>query len=972
MYDHKEIEKKWQAAWDKEQLYKTPVNPDPAKKKYILDMFPYPSGAGLHVGHPIGYIGTDILSRFFRMSGYDVLHPMGWDAFGLPAENYAIKTGVHPDTTTDQNTKRYKEQLQMIGLSYDWSREINTSKPEYYKWTQWLFLKLYEKGLAYKKEASVNWCPKDQTVLANEQVRDGKCDRCGTQVVQKLLSQWFFKITDYAEELLNDLEPLDWPEPIKLMQKNWIGKSEGSEIDFEISNDEKTNFVLLHGWHGSPEKYFFGKLKSELQRRGYKVQAPELPHPGDPVVATQVETALRQCTFDQNTVILGHSLGGVVAMKLIEQLQVPIRELVLVGSYIDNRFKDESEFEPETFDWKFDFDAIKRNARQVTILHDTNDPLVYDNQPEKIQSKIGGTIFRFAAQKGHMRADNEPFINNIVIPKIKVFTTRPDTLFGATYMVLAPEHPLVVQITTRDQRQEVESYIEAAKKKTELQRTALEKDKSGVFTGAYAINPATNEKIPVWIADYVLGSYGTGAIMAVPAHDERDFEFAKKYGLGIKEVVNPKPGAGLIEKVIEAFEGIRLFTGEGILVNSGEFTSLESWEARNVMAEKFGKTKVQYKLRDWLISRQRYWGAPIPIIYCDKCGQQAVPEKDLPVLLPTDVDFLPTGESPIARSKTFHQVKCPNCGGEAKRDSDTMDTFVDSSWYFFRFTDPHDEKQFASKEMTQKWLPVDTYVGGAEHAVLHLLYARFFTKVLRDLGYINFGEPFKQLKNQGLILAPDGEKMSKSKGNVINPDDIVAEYGADAFRMYEMFMGPFDDVKPWSTQGVIGVRRFLDRVAKLEASSVTDSNDLHKLIKKITHDIHDFKFNTSVAAFMEYLNNHKELSKHDLEVYLLLLAPFAPHLAEELWYNLGHNDSIHSQPWPQYDEKLAKDDTVEFVVQINGKKKGTIMIPAGLEGKDAKQHVDSSELFAKLGLADKKFEKVVFVKDKLVNFVIKE
>jgi leucyl-tRNA synthetase len=785
MYDHKQIEKKWQKEWEKERLYKTPAHPDPDKKKYILDMFPYPSGAGLHVGHPVGYIGTDIVSRFFRMSGYDVLHPMGWDAFGLPAENYAIKTGVHPQKTTKASIAKFKEQIEMIGLSYDWEREINTSDPEYYKWTQWLFLLLYKNGLAYKKEASVNWCPKDQTVLANEQVRDGKCDRCGTQVVQKLLSQWFFKITDFAEELLNELEPLDWPEPIKLMQKNWIGKSVGATVTFPLTD---------------------------------------------------------------------------------------------------------------------------------------------------IPSQTDGKHF------------------------IEVFTTRPDTLFGATFLVISPEIAQKWIEVGWQASDDVKKYVTESFKKTELVRLTQEKDKTGINAGIRAINPATGEKIPVWIADYVLGSYGTGAIMAVPAHDERDFAFAKKFKLPIQEVIKSDED---------------IYTGEGELINSGEFTGMRSDEARDKMILAFGHEKIQYKIRDWLISRQRYWGAPIPIIYCDNCGMQPVPEKDLPVELPTDVDFLPTGESPIARSKTFHDVKCPECGGPARRDSDTMDTFVDSSWYFFRYTDPDNKKEFASKKEMHKWMPVDTYVGGAEHAVLHLLYSRFLTKVFKKLEFIEFDEPFVQLKNQGLVLGLDGEKMSKSRGNVINPDDVIEAYGADALRMYEMFTGPFNDVKPWSTQGIVGVARFLDKVVNLAAEG-QDNNDMHKLIRKITRDIHDFKFNTSIAAFMEYLNNHKQLSKNDLQSFLKLLAPFAPHLTEELWHNLGHKKSIHLEKWPKYDENLAKDGTIKFVIQINGKKRGMISAPAGLSGPEMRKLVDASELFTKLDLANRKFEKVVFVQDKLVNFVIKE
>lgn len=776
-YDHKEIEKKWQQEWETSGIYKTPEHPDPAKKKYILDMFPYPSGAGLHVGHPIGYIGTDILARFYRMRGYDVLHPMGWDAFGLPAENYAIKTGIRPEETTQASIERFRQQMKMIGLSYDWSREVNTSDPSYYKWTQWLFLLLHKNGLAYKKEAYVNWCPKDNTVLANEQVVNGACDRCGTTVAQKLLSQWFFKITDFADELLESLETLDWPEPIKLMQKNWIGKSEGAEIAFSLS----------------------------------------------------------------------------------------------------------------------DMKGLEDNAMSV-----------------------------------------------------EVFTTRPDTIFGATFIVVSPEIAKKWMEAGWNPPKEVKEYVENSSKKTELARMSV-KEKEGIATGVHATNPANQAKIPVWVADYVLGSYGTGAIMAVPAHDERDYEFAKKYNLGIVKVVKPD------------HEIDEVYTEEGLLINSGEFSGESSGTARPTMARKYGKIKVQYKLRDWLVSRQRYWGAPIPMIYCDQCGMQQVPESDLPVLLPTDVDFLPTGESPLARSKSFHEVKCPNCDGNARRDSDTMDTFVDSSWYFFRFTDPHNDSEFASRENMQTWLPVDTYVGGAEHAVLHLLYARFFAKVLNKLGFINFTEPFVQLKNQGLVLGLDGEKMSKSRGNVINPDDVINDYGADALRMYEMFMSPFNDVKPWSTNGIIGVARFLEKVDKLQIDG-EDSKDIHKLTEKITSDIRSFKFNTAIASFMEYLNHHKTLSKNDYEVLLKLLAPFAPHLTEELWHKFGHKDSIHLKQWPQYDEDLVKDEKVTIVVQFNGKKKAALEVEPGMSEEDVK---------AKIDLSGKEILKTIYVPDKLINFVVK-
>ena len=979
MYNHKEIDKKWQDRWEAEELYTTPTHPTPSTKKYILDMFPYPSGAGLHVGHPEGYTATDILSRFYRMSGFDVLHPMGWDAFGLPAENYAIKTGTPPGKSTADNIKNFRRQIKSIGLSYDWSREVDTSSPDYYKWTQWLFLLFYRNGLAYKKEAYVNWCPKDQTVLANEQVKDGKCDRCGTEVVQKLLSQWFLKITDYAEELLHGLEPLDWPEPIKSMQRNWIGKSEGAEIDFEIASDDavKPNFVILHGYTGRADKNFIPWLKLSLENNGFDVQAPQLPNTDKPVETEQVEYVLQHCKFDENTVLIGHSLGARVAMRALLNYGKKIKSLVLVAPAVlepEFRFGNNRPFW-STFSWQdLDYQKLQELSATRIVLSD----LAEEERIrflEHLAPKLNANLIRGYASKEHFTGKQEAMVWNALMPSVKVFTTRPDTLFGATYLVLAPEHPLVAQITTEDQKHAVASYVANTQKKSELERIALEKIKTGEFTGAYAVNPATGQRIPIWIADYVLATYGTGAIMAVPGHDERDFEFAQKYHLPIVNVVDPSNDVVLIDKLKDKLENIlrgkEIYSGEGVLVNSGEFNGTPSAAAREKIADKFGKLKIQYKLRDWLVSRQRYWGAPIPIVYCDSCGMQEVPENDLPVLLPTDVDFLPTGESPLKRSPAFGKVKCPKCNQDATRDFDTMDTFVDSSWYFFRFTDPHNPSEFAVKTAMNEWLPVDTYVGGAEHAVLHLLYARFFTKVLNKLGFINFDEPFKQLRNQGLILGPDGEKMSKSRGNVINPDDVLVQYGADAFRMYEMFMGPLEDAKPWSTQGIVGLSRFLDRVSKIKSTAIPNNSDIHKLIKRITHDIHNMKFNTAIAAFMEYLNTHKELSQPDFETFLKLLAPFAPHLTEELWHQLGHSDSIHKQPWPMYDQDLTKDDSVTIVIQVNGKTKGTILVPAGLKGEELKNAVDSSGLYGKLGLKDKKKEKVITVPDKLVNFVIK-
>lgn len=804
-YNPKKIEKKWQKVW--EQAHPKPKGTK--GKYYCLDMFPYPSGDGLHVGHVENFTATDIYARFMRYQGYDVLHPMGWDAFGLPAENFAIKTGVHPDRKTRESIKNFTRQIKSIGLSYDWDRELNTSSPEYYRFTQWMFLFLYQHGLAYKKKANVNWCPSCQTVLANEQVIDGKCDRSGDVVVQKDLEQWFFRITDFIEPtkgvdgrkitgLISGLDRIDWPESTKAAQRHWIGRSEGAEVVFYVAETEE---------------------------------------------------------------------------------------------------------------------------------------------------------------------------------EIRVFTTRLDTIYGCTYVVVAPDHPLIAKFAGRIQNaDEVKQYLIVTKKKTDLERTELNKDKAGVrLSGIEAVHPFTGERLPVYAADYVLATYGTGAVMGVPAHDERDALFAKKYQLELRQSIENSNGSAETEEI---------FTEDGRLINSKEFTGLSSAEAREKMVawlkkEKLGTKVVNYRLRDWLISRQRYWGAPIPIIYCDDCGAVPVPEKDLPVKLPTDVDFRPDGESPLVRSKSFHRVKCPKCGRKARRESDTMDTFVCSSWYYLRYVDPKNAKQFASKKVLEKYLPVDFYMGGAEHTVLHLLYARFFTKALRQHGYLNFDEPFQMLRHQGMILAPDGNKMSKSKGNVVNPDQMVAEFGADSLRLYEMFMGPLDEMKAWNTASVIGPRRFLEKVWKL-AEKIDDSEKskdyslLHRTIQKVTEDVALLKFNTAISALMILTNDlerRERIGRAEYKSLLVLLAPFAPHISEELWQRLGEKKSIFLAPWPKYDPKKIREETKAIAVQINGKVRGTIELS-----------VDAPETEAKaLALADpkiracidhKEIRKCVYVPGRILNFVV--
>lgn len=803
-YDPKQIEPKWQAIWEETGLYKTPEKPK--KPFYNLVMFPYPSGK-LHVGHWYNFGPADTLGRFARMQGYDVLQPLGYDAFGLPAENAAIKNGVPADKWTADNVAEFRRQYISLGGMYDMQKDLDTSKPEYYRWTQWLFLQLYKAGKAVQKEAYVNWDPVDKTVLANEQVINGKADRSGATVERKLLKQWFFTITDYADDLLNDLDDLDWPEQVKIQQRNWIGKSEGASIHFTI--------------------------------------------------------------------------------------------------------------------------------------------------------------------EGHK--DN-----------LEVFTTRADTLFGATFMVVAPEHPILDKIVTSDQRSEVDKYQEQAGKKTDLDRMSGD-DKTGVFTGSYAINPVNSEKIPIWVADYVLMGYGTGAIMAVPAHDERDFAFANKYELPVKQVIS---GDNVEHEP---------YLGSGILMNSDEFDGFDSERAiREIIAylesKKIGKKVTNYRLRDWLISRQRYWGAPIPIIYCDKCGVVPVPESDLPVVLPLDQKMDKSGRSPLLTNKDFLNVECPTCGSDAKRETDTMDTFVDSSWYYLRYPNVGYDKGAFDPDAVKTWLPVDRYMGGVEHAILHLLYSRFITKFLYEQKLIDFTEPFTQLINQGLILGPDGNKMSKSKGNVIDPAEYVDKYGSDALRLYLMFMGPYEEGGPWDSGRFEGTYRFIGKVWDMVVNkydfktldSVVEAelqSRLHKTIKKVSEDLNDVKFNTAISAMMEFVNFAGKLKQDGnisaavwqdtLNAFTVLLAPFAPHLCEELWEILGYTESAHLQPWPKYDPQMIKDDVITIVIQVNGKLRGEFAIETGASQEELEKkaiELNSQYNYTK----DQEIVKTIVVPNRLVNFVVKQ
>ena len=798
-FDHHTIEKKWQKYWEDNKTFATDTYSD-KEKVYALDMFPYPSGTGLHVGHPLGYTATDIFSRMKRMQGYEVLHPMGWDAFGLPAEQYALDTGNSPAEFTQKNIATLKRQLQSLGFSYDWDREIDTTDPNYYKWTQWIFKKLFEHDLAYMDEVAVNWCPALGTVLANEEVIDGKSERGGHPVVRKPMKQWMLKITKYADRLLEDLEDLDWPESIKDMQRNWIGRSEGADVTFAID--------------------------------GY----------------------------------------------------------------------------------------------------------------------------------------DEEFV---------VFTTRPDTLFGATYAVLAPEHPLVKKIVTAEQAEAVEAYIKDVQAKTDLERTDLAKEKTGVFTGAYAINPVNNEKIPIWIADYVLITYGTGAIMAVPAHDERDYEFAQTYDLPIVEVV----AGGDISK--------EPYIDDGKLVNSGFLNGLDSEAAIEKMIdwlEEHGKgaKKVSYRLRDWLFSRQRYWGEPIPIIHWEDGTMTTVPEEELPLVLPDMDEIKPsgTGESPLANSDWIHVVD-PETGMKGRRETNTMPQWAGSSWYFLRFIDPHNSDQLADPEALKEWLPVDIYVGGAEHAVLHLLYARFWHKFLYDIGVVPTKEPFQKLFNQGMILK-DNEKMSKSRGNVVDPDDIIASHGADTLRLYEMFMGPLDADVDWSTTGVDGSRRFLDRVWRLVVNEdgslsdkIVDTSDssldkvYHETIKKVTEDYNNLHFNTAISQLMVFVNEANKVDKipkQYIEGFTKVLSPITPHVCEELWEILGYSSSISHEPWPTYDASKLVENEIEIVVQVMGRVRSRLNVPHDISKEDLEQLALADETI-KEWIDGKTVRKVIVVPGKLVNIV---
>jgi len=961
-YNFQEIEKKWQKYWEDNKTFA--AKEDFSKPKYyVLDFFPYPSSEGLHVGHPEGYTATDIFSRYKRMKGFNVLHPMGWDAFGLPAEQYAVKTGIHPRITTQKSIENFKRQLKSLGFSYDWDREISSMDPKYYKWTQWIFLQLYKKGLAYQAEVPVNWCPELGTVLANEEVPE-QVEK-GYTVVRRPMKQWMLKITEYAERLLVDLDMLDWPESTKEMQRNWIGKSEGAKVRFKAS---PPNPLSKGEGEGRPQYMTADASIWDTLKENSKKNRE------DP---TKAETILWEKLRDRK--LNGfkfrrqHAIGQFIADFVCIEKSLIVE---VDGSIHDDR-KEQDELRTNAL-----------NQIGFRVLRFSNDEVEerVDYVLEKIKRELEIESLSFGEGQSAIGGQGEALSDSLFI---EVFTTRPDTLWGATYMVLAPEHPYVDLLTTPECKTAVDIYKENAKHKSDLERQMQDKDKSGVFTGSYAINPVNNQETPIWIADYVLMGYGTGAIMAVPAHDERDWEFATKFHIPIVEVVKPASGA---ESDIKKAP----FTEEGIAVNSGIITGMKTDKAKKKIIwwledQGLGKATVQYKLRDWLFSRQRFWGEPFPLIHLEDGTIKPVPEDELPVLLPQVESYKPTGtgESPLAKFPEWVNTIDKETGKPAKRETNTMPQWAGSCWYYLRFLDPNNDKEFCSKEKEKYWMPVNMYLGGAEHTVLHLLYARFWHKVLFDLGYVSTREPFVRLYHQGMILGEDSNKMSKSRGNVVNPDDVIASYGADSLRLFEMFLGPLSATKPWSTKGIEGVFRFLNKVWKLiideEGNISANIKDIapdeeqerlmHRTIKNVTDDIedNDMKFNTCVSELMIYVN---EIMKYEIiprsliDTLVKLLAPFAPHAAEELWQALGNNDTITYVKWPAYDlDKVAK-KVVTIVGQINGKVRTKVEVDVDMDDEKLKEIIKSDSRIRSY-IDGKQIIKEIVVKNKLVNIVIK-
>jgi leucyl-tRNA synthetase len=869
----KEIEKKWQERWEKKKVFE--VKEDKKKKFYVLEMFPYPSGAGLHMGHALNYTIGDIFARFKRMQGFNVLYPMGYDALGLPAENAAIKEGTHPENYTNNSIKNFTKQQKLLGLSYDWSRVINTSKPEYYKWDQWIFLKMLEKGIAYRKKAPVNWCSKCQTVLANEQVINGKCWRHeDTNVEIKQLEQWFLKITDYAEELLDKIDDLDWPNRTKAMQKNWIGKSHGTEILFEIETpSEISNVVIVHGCPSNIEKAMNEKtrtydkhwipwIKKELEKKGIKTNAPLMPEPWK-ANYSKWKKEFEKLNVGENSVLMGHSCGCAFLVRWLGETKKKIKKLILVAPW---KIAESGNAEKEFYDYKID-EGIKNRVNEI-ILFTAND----EEEDGKESAKIFHNALRAEIielkEKGHftledMGTEEFPELLDKIVSNEKwpIFTTRPDTIYGVTFMVVSAQHPKLMELIKNEQKGEVEKFLQKLRSVSEKELEDMEKE--GVFTGSYAINPVTNEKIPIYAGNFVIADYGSGMVMAVPAHDQRDFEFAKKYGIKIKPVIEGK------------ITDTRAYTNSGKLINSEEFNGIDNKEAiekitNYLKSKKLGKKVVQFKLRDWLVSRQRYWGTPIPVVYCDSCGIVPIPEKDLPVKLPKDVKF---GEgNPLLTNEKWIKTKCPKCGKEARRETDTMDTFVNSSWYFLRYCDPKNDKEIFDKKKVDYWMPIDQYIGGSEHACLHLIYFRFYTKFLRDIGLLKFDEPAKRLFHQGMLHASNGEKMSKSKGNVIEPIDTIKKYSADSLRLALMSFASPDSDTSWDENVLAGSFKFLKKVqnyfneVKIGKSDPKTESKLNKIIKEVTNQIENFKYNLAIIKIRELFNYlPKETSKEVLE-----------------------------------------------------------------------------------------------------------
>ncbi len=1200
-YEHKKVEEKWRERWAQANVYRTTEDAD-KEKFYILDMFPYPSGEGLHVGHPKGYIATDIISRYKKMQGFNVLHPMGWDAFGLPAEQYALKNKVHPRIGTDKNIATFKKQLEKISLNYDWEREISTTDPKFYKWTQWTFIQMYKKGLVFQSNEPINWCPSCKTGLANEDLENGCCERCDTPIEKKKIPQWVIKITDYADRMLADIDKLDWQESIKESQRNWIGRSEGAEIDFNVkTSKQKTNVILMHGKDTNPQEKWYPWLAEKMNVEGISFEAPILPNPSDPHIDEWLEE-LDNLKPNENTTLIGHSRGGIAILRWLEKQSkdFKVKKVILVAANYAKINEKHTEEGTHGFytEVGYNFEEIKKHCDDFVVLHSRDDGWVpfehgeinakgldakfltfddkghfgsklekqeipellgeivqeqnvilihgcpsdeekaknpetrtYNKQwlswiKEKLEQKnikvdfplmphpwkpsydeykkefekldinensilIGtscGTSFllrwlgetkqkvkslimvapwhepeldkkhktdfynfnideeinnrveniviftsdndyeigmksaklfekKFDAKvvniKGHGHyLENQmgtvefpELLDNVLdscvgvndkSESIKVFTTRPDTLYGATYMVLAPEHELInnekLKIKNWD---EVVEYQKLAQAKTEIERTAEGKEKTGVkLEGVMAINPVSGEEIPIFIADYVLADYGTGAIMAVPAHDERDFEFAQKYQISIKCVIEPhlsveidEYGEDVAREKMETMrkqilEGKLCYTKNGDLINSDEFTGMNWIDAKEKITQKAGgEMTTSYKLRDWVFSRQRYWGEPMPLIHCDKCGVVTVPEEELPLILPEVESYEPTGtgESPLAAIDEWVNTKCPECGGPAKRETNTMPQWAGSSWYYLRYIDPKNNKELVDKTQEKYWSPVDFYVGGAEHATRHLIYARFWHKFLYDIGVVSYDEPFSKLQTVGLIMAEDGRKMSKRWGNVVNPDDVIDRFGSDTFRLYEMFMGPFDASVAWSMDGLVGPRKFLEKIWKMYHLEFTNGETskelqktLHKTIKKVGEDIEEMKYNTAISAMMVLVNQlekEKSISADDFGKFLTILSPFAPHMTQELWNKIENKTFLIEEKWPEYENQYLIDDEIELVVQVNGKVRDKIMVTAGLSEEDAKEKALASEKVKK-HIDGKEIRKVIFVQGKLISIVV--